>query len=206
MAARRRIKQGQWPTLAGLIARIEQLPAIKAQAEPAAAADILDDVGQVPAIELASPTIVATTVQVAERLGMPHWRLLEKVRNLTGNPDGVAAANMIETTYLDGDRKRLAFDLTRHGVWLLASSTRGAAAAALRDEFAADSMSSAEQVSLASAVDRTDSFYRIGLAEGYAAGLREGRAAGYADGANDVIGEIGEHLERRVAAAPEASV
>jgi flagellar biosynthesis/type III secretory pathway protein FliH len=136
---------------------------------------------------------------------MPHWRLLEKVRHLTTNPDGIATANMFETTYLDGDRKRPAFDLTRHGVWLLASSTRGAVAAALRDEFAVDEMNAAEPASLAPVVDRTDSFYRIGLAEGYAAGLREGRAAGYADGANDVIGKIGEHIERRVAAAPEAS-
>jgi hypothetical protein len=205
MATRRRMTPGSMPTLAGLITRLEQLPAIKAQAEPKAA-DILDDAGQVPAIEPASPAIVATSLQVSERLGMPHWRLLEKVRNLTRNPDGIAAANMIETTYLDDGRKRPAFDLTRHGVWLLASSTRGTASAALRDEFAIDSTSSAEQVSLAPAVDRTDSFYRIGLAEGYAAGLRDGRAAGYADGANDVIGEIGEHIERRVAAAPEPSV
>ncbi|MFM0385874.1 hypothetical protein [Paraburkholderia dipogonis] len=43
MTARRRIKPGQWPTLAELIARLEQLPAIKAQAAPAAADDILDD-------------------------------------------------------------------------------------------------------------------------------------------------------------------
>ncbi|TCG08840.1 hypothetical protein BZM27_09320 [Paraburkholderia steynii] len=84
---------------------------------------------------------------------------------------------------------------------MLASATRGAAAAALRDEFAVDAAAT-----LVPAIDKTDSFYRVGLAEGYAAGLRDGRVAGYADGANDVVGEIGDHLERRVAAAPEASV
>ncbi|MCI0146677.1 hypothetical protein KNO81_12340 [Paraburkholderia sediminicola] len=67
MAARRRIKPGQWPTLAGLIARLEQLPAIKAQAVPKAAADIFDDEMRVgAAVQRETPALIAPRLQVAE--------------------------------------------------------------------------------------------------------------------------------------------
>jgi hypothetical protein len=44
----------------------------------------------------------------------------------------------------------------------------------LSDEFAVDKMRATNSEALAPAIDRTDGFYRVGLAEGYAAGLREG--------------------------------
>ncbi|TCG08839.1 hypothetical protein BZM27_09315 [Paraburkholderia steynii] len=117
IVARRRYPQfDASASLRELISRLEQATGFKADPEtsahpPAAAVPTL-------VIEQEAPEIAATTVQVAERLNIPHFRLLEKLRKLiAGNADGAWSANCLESSYLDGDaRRRPAFDLTRHGV------------------------------------------------------------------------------------------
>lgn len=199
MAPRRRVKFDPSVALGDLIRRMEEVTGFKAAPAPIPAPAVTVTALAIEAVP--APAFVATSNQIADRLGIPHFRLLEKVRKLlAGNADGVWASNCAETSYLDIDsRTRPAFELTRHGAWLLASSYRGPVAAALRDEFAAD-----ETVSLAPVIDKTDSYYRQGLADGYAAGLREGRAAGFSDGANSVKAEMAAYVERLAAAPVEA--